>query len=126
MSETVNALRLALRKGPPQMACCTRCDEPLICTVAFAHYEFYCLCCGKHLGFVEPTPRPETPENAARYDELKAEWDAHTEGIVPEGQFGLTSCEKCNGSLTHRGHMTQAEFDADTRARAWLKERASA
>jgi hypothetical protein len=126
VSEAVKALGLALRKGPPQMACCTRCEEPLISTMAFSRYEFYCLCCGNLLGFVEPDGKDETPEILARYEGLKAEWDEHAAGIMPEGRFGLADCEKCSpGAYDHRDHATGEEIAADVAAREWLKARVS-
>jgi len=124
MSESVKALALALRSGPPQMACCTRCGEPLIPTMDWSFYEFYCLCCGNHLGFVEPRGKDETPELLARYEELEAEWKEHAAGIIPQGQFGLKSCEQCDGRTNHRDHITDEEIEADRLAREWLAERA--
>lgn len=86
MSEMVKALGMALggndpKKwgGKPPLATCTRCSEPLIPTCHWRRYEFVCVCCGTHLGFVEPTPVEETPENRARYEALQAEWDAAKE-----------------------------------------------
>jgi hypothetical protein len=82
MSEKVKAMEMALdaierkRTGAPApMACCTRCGEPLIGTFRFAGYEFVCICCGKLLGFVEPTPKAATPELDARQAELQRLWN---------------------------------------------------
>jgi len=83
MSEKVKALGMALdlmkrkREGKPApMATCPSCGEPLISTLRFRGYEFICVVCRRHWGFVEPTPAEATPELDARYQELKAQWDA--------------------------------------------------
>lgn len=83
MSETVRALGMALGSnspskwgGKPPMATCTGCGEPLILTLHWHGAEFVCICCGRHLGFVDPVPVEATPEVKARQEELQAEWDA--------------------------------------------------
>jgi hypothetical protein len=87
MSEYVKALGLALGLNNPEkwggkapMATCDRCGEPLIPTGAFPAKEFVCICCGRLLGYVEPTPVVSTPEVEARQKELQDEWDRAREG----------------------------------------------
>jgi hypothetical protein len=86
MPGLAEALDLMSRRKPP-MACCRRCEEPLISTIVFRYYEFYCLCCGTRWGFLDPAGREVTPELDAREAELRAEWDEHVAGkIIIEGR----------------------------------------
>lgn len=87
MSEKVKAFELAFdamerkRTGKPApMATCPACGEPLIMTLRFPGKEFICVECRRLWGFVEPTPKEETPEIRARYEELKAKWDEEVKG----------------------------------------------
>lgn len=87
MSERVNALDMALGPlkperwgGKPPMATCSGCAAPLISTTLWAYYEFVCIECGRHLGFVEPEPAMETAELRTRYEALLEEWDSATDG----------------------------------------------
>jgi hypothetical protein len=72
------ALDLIGRKAagkPAPMACCPRDGEPLIGTFERAGAEFLCMVCGGWFGF--PSPEPGDAEKLqARYDELKARFDA--------------------------------------------------
>lgn len=98
------------RQGKPPMACCPNCAEPtpLITTLAFRHYEFYCLECGGRYGFLEPHAWTATPELEAHHMRLRAEWEAHAGNkLIVEG-------------VTARSEAAQVEHDA---AMAWLKER---
>lgn len=125
MSETVNALALALHKGPPRMACCPSCETPLISTMAFPGAEFYCLECGNHVGYVMPLGKEETPEILAAYEALKAEWDEHIAGkLIAPGSWriGCPSCESGTREQ-HSLHATEAERLADGEAREWLTAR---
>ena len=77
MSEHVKALGMALGSnnperwgGKPPMATCPGCDEPLVGTFDWPGYEFVCVCCGRHLGFVEQKPAESTPTIEARHAEL--------------------------------------------------------
>ena len=83
MSEMIKAFDLARdavkreKEGKPApMATCPACGEPLIATFKFRGKEFVCVECHKLWGFVDPTPVESTPELDARYQELKAKWDA--------------------------------------------------
>lgn len=85
MSEKVKALGMVLDgmarkkagRKPPMATCPAHyCGEPLVSTLRFRGYEFICVVCKRHWGFVDPTPAESTPELKARYEELKAQWDA--------------------------------------------------
>ena len=83
MSEIVKALEMALdsiarnRGGRrPPVATCPSCGEPLVMTLKFRGKEFICVECGRTWGFVEPTPKEETPELLDRLAELNAKWKA--------------------------------------------------
>jgi hypothetical protein len=67
------------------MACCRRCAAPLMSTILFRGYEFYCLICGAKCGFLDPAPAPATPELEQRHDELRAEFEQLSAGMQPEG-----------------------------------------
>lgn len=63
--------------GSAQTAVCLTDGEPLILTFERPKKEFCCLICGRWYEYLEPRPAPvETPELAARLEELKARWDA--------------------------------------------------
>jgi hypothetical protein len=105
------ALDLLGREEPP-MACCPRCSEPtpLISTMAFRHYEFYCLECGGRFGFLSPRAETDTPDLQAHYERLQAEWDEHAgERLIVEGYEGGAKPDK---------------LAAHEEALAWLAERA--
>lgn len=74
------SLSLIGRKGDPPMACCPKDGEPLISTLKYPGAEFVCMVCAGLFGFLSPTPKTETPELTARYNELKAAWD---QGMKP-------------------------------------------
>lgn len=109
-------------------ACCPNCGEPLIPTIAWRKKEFICICCGRLWEFLQPVGK-HGPEIEARYDELKAEWDEHASGIMPdESEFWRRSCDQCNG-MPPGGHLTHAakeEIEGDRLGREWLKERTAA
>lgn len=102
------ALDLIGRSEPP-MACCPECAAPLIRTLVFRHYEFYCLECGRKWGFLDPHPQTSTAELEARYSTLDREWKEHAGArLIVEGRSGSPAA--------------QAEQDA---AIAWLADRAA-
>lgn len=109
------------------VACCPSCGAPLIATFAFRKYEFYCLECGAHVEFLRPRALPPTPELLARYDALKAEWDANVgDRLILDGGY-RRDCEKCTvGGQQHRTHATEEEMLAHAAALGWLARRASA
>lgn len=101
------------------------CGVPLIPTMVFRKAEFYCLECGAALGMFSPMTSKATPELHAKYDELKAEWDEHASGVVPNHEFWRSDCPRCSGDgEPHPLHMTDEEREADRRGREWLRERA--
>lgn len=108
------------------MGMCPRCDTPVISTMAWRSYEFYCLECGAHLGFLSPRAAESTPELIARYDALKAEWDEHAGGkLITQGGW-LQECSVCAPrGETHEAHATAEEIAAHEEALAWLRERAA-
>ncbi|HEY1690084.1 MAG TPA: hypothetical protein VGF95_14610 [Solirubrobacteraceae bacterium] len=111
--------------GDPKMAMCPSCNEPLISTFAFRGYEFYCLCCGRHLEFLKPVGAEVTPELTARQEALQAEWDEHAgRKLLISGWYD--DCELCKARDEgyHREHATNEERDADRQAREWLVDRA--
>lgn len=124
--------RKAEGKSPP-LALCPRCEEPLISTFAFPGSEFFCICCGAKVTFLGPKRGDgDDPKLQARYEELEAEWDENVGSkLMPRGEFWQTTCEQCGGEHGprpaggHHAHATDAEREADKRARAWLKERTS-
>jgi hypothetical protein len=61
---------------PAPMATCPKCGEPLIVTLRVPGKEFVCVECKGLWEFLEPNPVEATPELEARYQELKAKWDA--------------------------------------------------
>lgn len=106
-----------------QIAMC-RCGVPLVATFAFARYEFYCLDCGDHLGWLEPGAADETPELVADMDARKAEWveNAGRKLLVHGAWNG--DCDRCRlGGESHVQHATDAEREADAAAREWIRSR---
>lgn len=99
------------------------CGEPLISTMAFSKYEFYCLCCGRHYGFFDPLPGTPTPELEIRMEELQAEWDEIAPALIGGGQM-LDGCGQCRGGEPHLRHATDAERRAYEEALELLKTRA--
>jgi hypothetical protein len=109
MLDAAKGLDLIGRKERP-MACCPRCEEatPLVSTMAFRYFEFYCLECGGHFGFLEPRPVDVTPELTALEQRLHAEWDEHA-----------------GAKLTIEGHQPVSERAGELHAAAmaWLDDR---
>lgn len=81
MSERVDALAMVLgvKETKGKIAGCTNCEAPLICTLRFPGYEFYCIECGTKLSYVSPTPLEPTEENNARLAKLEGEWNEHAD-----------------------------------------------
>lgn len=88
-AEFARGLELLDRDKPKPMAVCPGCEEPtpLISTLAFRFYEFYCLECGGGFGFLEPRVVEGTPELDLYYVRLQAEWDEHAgRRLIIEGR----------------------------------------
>lgn len=106
-------------------AICPSCGAPLISTMAWPKYEFYCLECGGHYGFLQPRSVESTLELSERYNRLKYEWDkcAGPKLRIVNGWFA--DCEKCKPhDEYHSAHATKSEHQAEQAALAWLKMRA--
>lgn len=92
------------------VACCPRCGDPLVSTMAWDRFEFYCLSCGGHFGFLEPDGKPETADLLALTEARREEFR-----------------ELANGALIpdHQRHIhDQDELDAHDAAVARLAARA--
>jgi hypothetical protein len=115
-----------MNEGPPRpLACCRVCGAPLIATLAFRKYEFYCLECGRHYDFLAPSGRQPTPELKARYQALLEEWNEHAGKLIVDGG-NYSDCETCTSSREpHELHATDDERAAHDAAIAWLRERAT-
>lgn len=61
---------------PVPVATCPTDGEPLVLTFEWRGFEFYCVVCGRHLDFLEPTAAEETPELMARHAQLEAQYVA--------------------------------------------------
>jgi hypothetical protein len=55
---------------------CPSCREPLISTFEVRKKEFVCVVCGDYFEFLSPVRLGESPEIEARYNALKAQFDA--------------------------------------------------
>lgn len=129
---------LPTQRREPPLACCPNPSHselvPLISTLAFPKYEFYCLECGCKVTFMGLIAGEPTEELQAKHDALRAEWDEHagTKLITPNAWRG--TCPKCfehpdernphgRTDSTHDMHASDEEWAADAEAREWLKER---
>ena len=70
----------------PPVAMCRRCDEPLVSTFAFDKFEFYCLDCGGHFGWLEPGSAEPTPTRVAAMNARQEEFNQHASGLVPDSR----------------------------------------
>lgn len=104
-----------------KVAMCS-CDAPLVSTLAFRHFEFYCLDCGRRYGFLDPRPADETPELIARCDAYLAEWSALSEGLISEGGR-RSDCATCVDGEEHTLHATADERAAHEAALERLRAR---
>lgn len=106
-----------------KIAMCRRCGAPLVSTMAFRQYEFYCLDCGWLCGWLDPTPGESTPELVARTEADAEEWKVLSAGLLADGGHHK-GCEPCRKE-EHRLHATEAEIAADVAARARISARIS-
>lgn len=105
-------------------ACCPNCGAPLISTLDFPKYEFYCLECGHHCGFLSPVAGEPTPERTERHEALQAEWDEHVGRKLLLHNGWLHDCERCQPHAeAHAAHATSEEWAAHEEALAWLRDR---
>lgn len=101
-----------------------RCGEPLVMTLHWARYEFYCLSCGKHYGFLDPTPADETPELLERVAAIEAEWNENAGRKLLTDHAWIEGCDKCEGrGEYHVEHATQADRMLHADAVAWIEQR---
>lgn len=82
------------------IATCPKCGTPLVSTLAWRHYEFYCIECGSHWGFLSPVGVPETPESEARLAEVEADWKVLHAGLSVEGHVRPEQEEAHAAALT--------------------------
>src|SRR4051794_21762134 len=90
-----------------RIATCCSCGAPLIGTMAFRKFEYYCLECGRKYGLIEPYLKDPTPELLEQYRKLLEEWREITADnlIIENGQW--IGCAKCQGTREpHRSHAT--------------------
>ena len=106
-------------------ATCRPCGAPLIPTFAFSGFEFYCLECGLlYDWFFGPKAAEPTPELAARYAALKAEWDEIAPSLIGGGAM-LHDCITCRAKREpHLEHASADEIAAHQDALEKLRERA--
>ena len=72
--------------GPPPMAMCPACDEPLVSTLEFKYKEFICMGCGRKWEFLSPRAAVATPELEARQAELAEQYRVEREARQREKQ----------------------------------------
>lgn len=107
------------------IAICRSCGEPLVMTMAWRGFEFICMKCGRLETYFGPAAAEESPALIARCDELKAEWVALHDGLLPAGAY-LTRCRDAGGGCRtepHRRHATPEELAAHEAAAARIGER---
>lgn len=126
MRHVAKSLDLMSQKERPYALC--PCGAPLIGTMAFPKAEFYCLECGRHLGFLDPSMGKASAKLTARYEALQAEWDENVgNALIPPRSWRLDTCDKCHvGGEPHSTHATTEELAAHDAAIAWLEERREA
>lgn len=109
--------------GDPKLATCPNDGTPLISTIVFSGAEFYCIECGQKFGWLSPRPVEPNEENNAWYERIKAEWDEHV-GNKLLGRFWRDGCDQCSQRKGyHCVHATEAEIEADRKAREWMQQR---
>lgn len=104
-------------------AMCPRCAVPVVCTFAFRRAEFYCLDCGRCLGWLDPDSAATTPALLADSEARAREFEENAGRHLIVSGSRLDSCEKCKAGEDHPLHVTEAEKVADATARTWLVER---
>lgn len=113
MTEVWNTSPLALVLGGPSVAVCPDCSLPLVPTMAWTRCEWYCLDCGKPMGFLEQRaifdPPPDLTERAA---EVQVEWDEHAAALLPAGREDFTE------------RFNPERYAAHEQALVWLGQRA--
>lgn len=103
---------------------CTRCyDQPLVMTLAFRKFEFYCIDCGGKFGFMDPASADGTDERLRKMKIIEDDFKELSKGLVPDGAR-LSTCVQCGpSSEVHLMHATAEEKEADSEARKRLHNR---
>lgn len=122
MSTNDLARSLDLMTNPGRLAVCRADGKPLISTMMWARFEFYCLECGRKYGYLDPAGVKHDEEAEAAYQKVKAEWDELSAGIMPEGRFWRKDCPLCTGEA-HLDHASAEEVEANKAARERLRAR---
>lgn len=106
------------------IAMCPSCNVPLVSTMAWPRAEFYCLDCGRHLGFMSPVGAEETPELLEDMESRRVEFEENA-GSKLVGDFWLEDCDECDPgrSSYHSAHATAEDWEEHEQAIEWLEER---
>lgn len=105
---------------------CDECGVPLIWTFAFDYQERYCVNCGAMGGMLGTgNDVPATRELLFQQKLVEAVWKIiykTKKGLVPMS-CKKDGCKKCdNTTEKHYQHLTKAEKEWDTIARAYLEK----
>lgn len=113
------------KKSPKTIRVCDDCGVPLIWTFAFDYQERYCLNCGAMGGMLGTGEDvPATKELLFQEKLVNAVWKIiykTKKGLVP-ASAKKEGCKKCDDTTEkHYRHLTKAEKEWDTIARAYLE-----
>lgn len=126
MGEALKTLRKKSKKEPKTIRVCDDCGVPLIWTFAFDYQERYCLNCGAMGGMLGTGEDvPATRELIFQQKLVNAVWNViyGKKGMVSVSVVEKTGCKKCSESdEAHYNHLTKAEKEWDTIARAYLEK----
>ena len=127
MGEALKTLRKRGKKEPKTIRVCDECGVPLIWTFAFDYQERYCLNCGAMGGMLGTGEDvPATRELIFQQRLVNGVWGViykTKKGLVPVSAGRPDGCEKCRTEKGyHYNHLTKAEKEWDTIARAYLKK----
>ena len=104
----------------PPIASCHYDDEPVVFTMLWRRYEFFCVRCGSHYTYFGPKARDHNPELELRLEENEMLFKELTEGMIGDGVY-YDRCEDCKGGV-HMSHAMPEELDADLTARRRLTD----
>jgi hypothetical protein len=103
-----------------KIAMCS-CGEPLVSTIVFRKFEFYCISCGRMYGYFEPQGVEETPERLDRLHSVETEWKRLSMNLIGDGAH-YKACAACLNE-PHSRHATTDEWIADEASRKALEDR---